>query len=295
MLDAALVSQYIQDAQKGLLPGIFDELRRADPGAQFDQQQVAEIAREMTFGFGVTARETADVLLVEYLALQVALYPADSIVQRWAGLLAGNAIRRNRKATHGLLSIAGRLTGCVQTGLESLQRERNSERVSLFAGSSFRKAGLKQIWQRCLNVRANQSNRIQVLNMHAILEAVAGELHANEVGDRSQQDALTGLYRRGGRNCFRVLRADFFIQENEVDCRTRLGLIRIDKHVNSTSMSIGPTRVASGLDDSREVLTRDRRANIGREACPKRIAFGNVNENSHAAHNAVRHSGFSQK
>jgi len=42
------------------------------------------------------------------------------------------------------------------------------------------------------DLQADLSHAIEILDMHAIFETIAGELHANKIGNRRHEDTFAG-------------------------------------------------------------------------------------------------------
>jgi hypothetical protein len=72
----------VQNAQEGFLACVFDKLRRTKAAAEFNQQEGAEIRREMSFGLSIALGEPIHVVLVKHLTLRAPSVPVDSMVQR---------------------------------------------------------------------------------------------------------------------------------------------------------------------------------------------------------------------
>ncbi|MEJ7607681.1 MAG: hypothetical protein WKF37_15760 [Bryobacteraceae bacterium] len=108
----------------------------------------------------------------------------------------------------------------------------NQERAIL-DGANLRKAGSEHLGQLCLDFRADQSNPVEVLDVHAIFKAVAGKLHAHQVRYVSQKDTFTGCGGGRGRDGLDIFRAHFLVQKYEMDGTPELSA--------STSMSISAT------------------------------------------------------
>jgi hypothetical protein len=56
------MSQNIENAKEGFLPNVFDGLRGSQAPAEFDQEQFAEVSREVALDFSIAAGEASNVL-----------------------------------------------------------------------------------------------------------------------------------------------------------------------------------------------------------------------------------------
>jgi hypothetical protein len=94
---------------------------------------------------------------------------------------------------------------------------------ALLAGSRLGKAVAQEFRQLLFDLRRDEADAVEVLNVYAILETVAGELHADEIGDGGEQDAFAGLAGRRCRDGFRI----------KMDGGAGAGSSLVDEHVDT--------------------------------------------------------------
>src|SRR5207245_6130882 len=113
----------------------------------------------------------------------------------------------------------------------------------------------------------DQANRVHILNMNAVLEAEAGELHADQVGHGCDQDPFHragGLGEVGDR--LEVLGADLLADEDQVDGGTGTGRGGVDQHVDTSNVAIAETETRHGLSNPLKVLAVDGDINVPRKS-----------------------------
>ena len=147
----------------------------------------------------------------------------------------------------------------------------------LLGGAQFAQARSERLGELRLDLRRDESDGIQVLDMHAVLQPVARELHPDEVGNRSEEDA----FRR------HVVRTHLLASEDEVDGAARAWVAGVDQHVAARGMAMDEADRSDGFDDGSEVGTIDCNVDVAGGSGRTWIADGDVEEDGEAADDAI--------
>ena len=158
----------------------------------------------------------------------------------------------------------------------------------LFLGANGLQALAQRRRQHCLDFRRDQSDAIEILEVNAIAEAEAGELHRHDIDHGSKQDPFSGTsWRRKTRDRFRVIRTHSFADKDQVDCALRLRLALIDEHVDACRMPILESVRLRRFGDSLKIAAIDGDVDVARGTRRQRIAGVHVEEYRHPTDNTI--------
>ena len=154
----------------------------------------------------------------------------------------------------------------------------------LLGGAHFAQARSERLGELRLDLRRDESDGIQVLDMHAVLQPVTRELHPDEVGNRSEEDAFRRPNRRREvGDGLHVVRTHLLASEDEVDGAARAWVEGVDQRVDARGVAMDEADRSDGFDDGSEVGTIDCNVDVAGGSGRTRIAGGDVEEDGEAA------------
>ena len=138
--------------------------------------------------------------------------------------------------------------------------------------------GTQSFRKTSFNFRCDQTDRIHVLDMDFVFQPETGELHADEVGNWGNEDALPRQYRVGDRNSFQVIGTHFFAHKHDVDRTRSARTLRIDEHIYTRDVTEPESERLNHGTNSVDILARNGHVYISRQTSSDRVYFIDMQE-----------------
>jgi hypothetical protein len=155
-------------------------------------------------------------------------------------------------------------------------------------GPYFPEPRAQRLRQPRFHLGCDEPDGVHVLDVDAVLQAIARELHANQIRHRRQENALGRSDGRGEvGHRLQVLGPHLLSDEDHMDGAPGPWIPRIDQHVDSRGVAIREAEAADGLDDRWELPPIHGDVHIAREAGHPCIAVVHVEEHGDATDHPV--------
>ena len=138
---------------------------------------------------------------------------------------------------------------------------------ALLGRADFRQTLTQRFGKARLDFWRDQSDSIKVLNVNLVFEPEAGELHADKIGHRGDEDALFCAHGCGPWNGLKVLGTDFFTHENQMYAAASVWVLSHQKHIHASRMAIFEAVWFNDSPNRLKLVTVDRHVYVAGESC----------------------------
>ena len=97
--------------------------------------------------------------------------------------------------------------------------------LTLFAGADFGETVAEELRESGFDFGSDESDVVEVLDVDAVFEAVAGKFHADQVSDGGDEDAFLGFHGWGFGNGLDVVGAELLVQKHKMHSRPCRGML----------------------------------------------------------------------
>jgi len=168
------------------------------------------------------------------------------------------------------------------------------ERVSI-GRANFGQALAQDFGQARLNFGSDEADGVHVANMDSVFVSKAGELHANEVGDRSDRQTIDiQRLRKIGHGLY-IFRADFLVYKDKVHGAARFWRPCVNEHVHSGRVPKFQSERFHQLRDLLNVRSPDRGVDVPRQSGRQGIDRIDVEVYRQPTNNSVFDSGLRKR
>jgi len=142
--------------------------------------------------------------------------------------------------------------------------------------------------QSGFDVAGDEADGVQILQVHAIAEPEARQLHPDKIGDGHQKNTFCRRHRRGeARHRFGVLRSHLFPDEHEMNRAPGARFARIDQHIDAGRVPIFEANRTDRIDDCVKIASINRDVDVACRTRGEWIALIHVQEHGDAAHDPI--------